>query len=202
MRITAAPDKTMLLKDLNALLLSGKLCLYFLARPGLSLRTWIFRRRPADAIAGGAMKMPVLLGGLLLCMGMTSTRATEYVSVSDNTAILYDANSTKAKKLYVLSRYTPLETVVNLQSWIKVRDSAGTLAWIERRAVSDRQFVVVTAPLAAVRKAPETSAPVLYQVSHHVVMESLGVNGAGWIRARHLDGSVGYMRSLDVWGVD
>ncbi len=138
----------------------------------------------------------------LLLAGTVAANAAEYVSVSDSTAILYDANSTKAKKLYVIGRFTPLETVVNLQGWIKVRDSAGTLAWIERRAVSDRHFVLVTVPLAAVRKAPDMNAPVLYQVAHHVLMESLGVNGGGWIKARHQDGSTGYMRSVDVWGAE
>lgn len=148
------------------------------------------------------MKHAQLLLMLLMfsCAGLA--QALEYVSVSDSTAILYDANSTKAKKLYVIGKFTPLEKVVNLQDWIKVRDSSGTLAWIERRAVSDRQFVLVTVPLAAVRKAPELKSPVLYQVSHHVLMESLGINSGGWIKARHLDGTTGYMRSVDVWGAD
>jgi SH3-like domain-containing protein len=142
----------------------------------------------------------VLLGMLLL--SATAVQALEYVSVADSTAILYDANSTKAKKLYVISRYTPLEIVVNLQNWIKVRDSSGTLAWIERRAVCDRQYVMVTAPLASVLKAPEANAPVLYQVSRHVAVESLGINGGGWIRVRDLDGTVGYMKSIEVWGAE
>lgn len=155
-----------------------------------------------EKYSGWCMKhaQQLLLLTVLSCTGFA--HALEYVSVSDSTAILYDANSTKAKKLYVLGRFTPLETVVNLKDWIKVRDSSGTLAWIERKAVSDRQFVVVTVPVAAVRKAPEMNSPVLYQVSRNVLMESLGVNSGGWIKARHIDGTTGYMRSVDVWGVD
>ena len=129
-----------------------------------------------------------------------SVQAIEYGSVADVTAILYDANSTKAKKLFVVSRYTPLEKVVSLANWIKVRDRHGTMAWIERRALSDKNYVVVTVPLASVRLAPEANSPVLFQVSQNVAMESLGINGGGWIKARHQDGSVGYMKSIDVWG--
>ena len=129
-----------------------------------------------------------------------SVQAIEYGSVADVTAILYDANSTKAKKLFVVSRYTPLEKVVSLANWIKVRDRHGTMAWIERRALSDKNYVVVTVPLASVRQAPEENSPVLFQVSQNVAMESLGINGGGWIKARHQDGSVGYMKSIDVWG--
>jgi len=129
-----------------------------------------------------------------------SVQAIEYGSVADVTAILYDANSTKAKKLFVVSRYTPLEKVVSLANWIKVRDRHGTMAWIERRALSDKNYVVVTVPLASVRQAPEENSPILFQVSQNVAMESLGINGGGWIKARHQDGSVGYMKSIDVWG--
>jgi SH3-like domain-containing protein len=143
----------------------------------------------------------LMLLGIFLPASNTAY-ALEYVSVADSSAILYDANSTKSKKLFVISRFTPLEKVVNLKNWIKVRDRSGTLAWIERRAVSDKHYVVVTVALASVRQAPELGAPVVFQVSQNVAMESLGINGGGWIKARHQDGSVGYMRSIEVWGAD
>jgi len=139
---------------------------------------------------------------LTFLSALNTANALEYVSVSGATAILYDANSTKAKKLYVISRYTPLEKVVDLKYWIKVRDSSGTMAWIERSAVSDRHYVVVNVPVATVRQAPENKAPVLYQVSQNVVMESLGVNAGGWVKARHQDGSIGYVKSAEVWGAE
>lgn len=150
------------------------------------------------------MKVTSVLFFLLITQGLLikTVNALEYVSVSDNSAILYDANSTKAKKLFVISRYTPLEKVVNLKNWIKVRDSSGTMAWIESRAVSDTHYVVVNIPVANVRQAPENKAPVLYQVSQNVALESLGINGGGWIKARHQDGSIGYIKSVDVWGAE
>jgi SH3 domain protein len=139
---------------------------------------------------------------LLGVFSVTAVHALDYVSVADSTAILYDANSTRAKKLFVVSRYTPLEQVVSLENWIKVRDHSGTMAWIERRAVSDKHYVVVTSPLATVWKAPEPNAPALYQVSKNVAMESLGINGGGWIKVRNLEGAIGYMKSVDVWGAE
>jgi len=142
-----------------------------------------------------------VLFGAFLCTA-NAVQALDYVSVADSSAILYDANSTKAKKLFVVSRFTPLELVVNLKDWVKVRDSSGALAWIERRAVSDKRYVVVTVPLATVRQAPEPNAPVLFQVSKNVAMESLGINGGGWIKARHQDGSTGFMKSIEVWGAE
>ena len=140
---------------------------------------------------------------LLVCVVAGNVaHAIDYVSVSDRSAILYDANSTKAKKLYVISRYSPLEQVVSLKDWIKVRDSSGTMAWIERRSVSDKQYVVVTVPLATVWKLPESNSPILFQVSQNVAMESLGINGGGWIKVRDKEDLVGYMKSIDVWGAE
>ena len=137
-----------------------------------------------------------------LMLAANAAHALDYVSVANNSAILYDAPSLKGKKLFVISRYTPLEKVVNLEHWIKVRDSSGSLAWIERRAVSDKRYVVVRVPLATVRQAPEYNAPVAFQLSKNVAIESLGINGGGWIKARHQDGSSGYIKSIEVWGAD
>jgi len=147
-----------------------------------------------------SVAVSMLLGAFLATAN--AVQALDYVSVADSSAILYDANSTKAKKLFVISRFTPLELVVNLKDWIKVRDSSGTMAWIERRAVSDKRYVVVTVPFATVRQAPEPGAPVLFQVSQNVAMESLGINGGGWIKARHQDGSIGFIKSIEVWGAE
>ena len=129
-----------------------------------------------------------------------SAHAMDFVSVADGTATLYDAPSLKAKKIFVVSRYLPLEQVVNLDNWVKVRDSSGGLAWIEKRALSNKRFVLVTAALAAIRQAPEIDATVLFQARQQVALEWLENTGAGWIKVRHQDGMTGYVATADVWG--
>jgi len=129
-----------------------------------------------------------------------SAHAIDYVSVADSTAILYDAPSLMAKKIFVVSRYMPLEPVVNLDKWVKARDSSGKLAWIEKSALSSKRFVVVTAALATVREAPEAGAKVAFQVRQQVVLEWLESTGSGWLKVRHQDGATGYVSATDVWG--
>ena len=129
-----------------------------------------------------------------------SAQAADYVSVADSTAILHDAPSLKAKKIFVVSRYLPLEQVVVLDNWVKARDSSGSLAWIEKRALSSKRFVVVTAALAAIREAPETGATVIMQAHQQVALEWLESTGTGWIKVRHQDGVAGYVSTADVWG--
>ena len=126
--------------------------------------------------------------------------AIEYVSVSESNAILYDAPSTKAKKLFVVNRYTPFEQVVTLDSWVKVRDRSGGLYWVEKRVLSDKRYVFALLPLVDVRAAPDISSPRLFQVRQQVALEWLDSTGTGWIKVRHQDGNAGYVRSVEVWG--
>ena len=129
-----------------------------------------------------------------------SAHALDYVSVADSSAILYDAPSVKAKKLFVASRYLPLEQVVSLDAWVKVRDSSGSLAWVEKRALSGKRFVVVTPTLAEVRQTPGENAAVVLQARQQVALEWLESTDTGWLKVRHRDGATGYVRTTDVWG--
>jgi SH3-like domain-containing protein len=138
--------------------------------------------------------------GLMLLATAVPAQALDYVSVADASAILYDAPSLKAKKIFVASRYLPLEQVVSLDSWVKVRDSSGSLSWIEKRALSSKRFVVVTATLAVIRQAPEEGAATALQTRQQVALELLEVMGGGWLKVRHQDGVTGYVKASDVWG--
>ncbi len=136
--------------------------------------------------------------GLLLAAG--NVAGLDFGSVAAPSAILYDAPSLKAKKLYVVSRYTPLELVVSLSDWVKVRNQDGSLGWVERRALGSTRYVVVTAALADVRQKPDPSAALAFQVRKQVALELVANTGAGWLRVRHPDGATGYIRAIDTWG--
>jgi SH3-like domain-containing protein len=114
--------------------------------------------------------------------------------------VLYDAPSLKARKLYVVSRGYPLEVVVVVEGWSKVRDAAGALSWIESRHLGDRRTVVVTAPRAQVRQAAAQDAPLVFEAERDVVLELLEPARGGWLRVRHRDGQTGYVSAAQVWG--
>jgi SH3 domain protein len=139
---------------------------------------------------------PILL---LLLVTSQAAHAFDFVSVAEP-AILYDANSLKAKKLFVATRYLPLEQVVELANWVKVRDVSGKMFWIEKRQLSSRRYVVVTVPLATVRRNPEEGAEVVFKATQKLGLEWLGNTGSGWVKVRHVDGSTGYLKTGEVWG--
>lgn len=155
----------------------------------------IFQRlRPTASSIG-------LLAFLILpLLPSSALAAMEFFSLNENAVVMYDAPSLKADKLYVASRNLPVEVIVKVEGWVKVRDSEGTLAWVEEKALSEKQYVIVTAPLAEVYHAPNTNSALLFQAQQNVVMEKLEPVAAGWVKVRHRDGQIGYVRTQQVWG--
>ena len=135
----------------------------------------------------------------LLCSA-NAAGAVDFVSVGDSSTILYDAPSTKAKKLFVVNRYMPFEQVVVLDSWIKVRDRSGGLYWVEKRALSSKRYVFALPPVLDAFAAPDFGSARSFKVRQQVALEYLESTGTGWIKVRHQDGDVGYVRSTEVWG--
>jgi SH3-like domain-containing protein len=142
-----------------------------------------------------------LLSSLLIAM---SAAGAEFHSTSE-TAILYDGPSIKAKPLFVLGRDVPVEVIVAVEGWYKIRDATGTVAWMERKSAGDRRTVVVRAPVADVLAAPDASAAVVFKAEQNVLLEladaSYVTSTPGWAKVRHRDGQIGYVRIAQVWGL-
>lgn len=127
--------------------------------------------------------------------------AADYRSVDVPAAILYDAPSQKAKKLYLIRAQTPVEVVVRLEGWAKVRDAEGTLAWIEAAQLAERRTLIVTEAGAELRASDKADAPVLARFDKWVVLEHVAAAAPGWVQVRHRDGSSGVVRATQVWGL-
>jgi hypothetical protein len=60
--------------------------------------------------------------------------------------------------------------------------------------------VLVTAPVAEVRAKPEEAGAPLFSVAQNVVLDLVEPGPGGWLRVRHADGTVGFIRASAVWG--
>ena len=127
--------------------------------------------------------------------------ALEFRAVAANAAVLYDAPSTKANRVFVVNRGYPLEVIVNVEGWVKVRDAVGALAWVEGRQLTDRRTVMVKVPVAQIRQKPDDNAGVAFQAQQSVILDLVDVASGGWVQVRHRDGGTGYVKSQQVWGV-
>jgi SH3-like domain-containing protein len=134
--------------------------------------------------------------------------AAEFRATSDAATILYDAPSARAKPLFVYGRDVPLETLVSVEGWTKVRDSSGTIGWIANRALADKRMLVVRAPIADVRASPEDGATVVFRAEQSVLLElaepatsAAATATPGWVKVRHRDGQLGFVRVAQVFGL-
>ena len=127
--------------------------------------------------------------------------AVEFRSIADNAVVMFDAPSLRASKLFVVAKFTPVEVVVSLDQWIKVRDRAGDLAWVEKKALSELRTVGVTAPVAEIRATAAEQAPVVFRAQQGVALELAELSGGGWVKLRHRDGQTGFARISQVWGL-
>ena len=158
------------------------------------------RRCGAKAVACAA--------GAALALAAGVVHSAEFMSTSDAATILYDAPSARAKPLFVLGRDTPLEVIVPVEGWTKVRDSAGTIGWVDKRNLGERRSLVVRVPVADVRVSPEENAALAFRAEHGVLLElaepatsAISTATPGWVKVRHRDGQAGFVRITQVFGL-
>jgi SH3-like domain-containing protein len=151
---------------------------------------------PVRAALVFALALPVAAG------------AADFRSTRDAATVLYDAPSAHAKPLYVYGRDIPVEALVNVEGWTKVRDASGTIGWMANKSLADRRMLVVRAPGADVRAAPDEKAPVVFRADRDVLLElaepapsPAATATPGWVKVRHLDGQTGYVRLSQVFGL-
>lgn len=138
----------------------------------------------------------------LLPLGASSGAfAIDYKSIEPAAAILYDAPSTKAKRLFLLRRWTPVEVVVSVEGYVKVREPEGALGWVERKAISDKRTVLATAARTQVRIAADANSEIAFEAEKGVALEFVEAPRDGWVKVRHADGPVGFARVTQVWGL-
>ena len=144
----------------------------------------------------------VALIGLSLAAGAADFRAT-----GDAATVIYDAPSVRAKPLYVYGRDIPVETLVSVEGWTKIRDSGGTIGWVQSKLLTDKRMVVVRAAVADIRTAPEDGSPIVFRAERDVLLEiaESAASAAttampGWIKVRHRDGQQGFVRLAQVFG--
>ncbi|MCP9758279.1 SH3 domain-containing protein [Aquitalea sp. S1-19] len=148
------------------------------------------------------MKLSHSLAALVLAACAAAPAfALEFRSVKETGVSLYDAPALNAKKLFVVSRYYPVEVLATQKEWARVRDASGGIAWIPAAALSVQRMLIVTAAQAEVRTSASDSAPLAYRLDKDAVVELLEPAQAGWVRVKHRDGAAGFVRINTLWGV-
>ena len=133
--------------------------------------------------------------------GVQQETPATFLFVMPEKVVAYDAPSAASKKLYVMSQGYPVEVIVNLGEWVKVRDQLSGLSWVEGKNLDEKRTVLVT-DKADIKAAQSLDAKLLATVEKDVVLELLSAQiDRGWIKVKHRDGIVGYIQSSATWGL-
>jgi SH3-like domain-containing protein len=152
------------------------------------------------ARAGVAVALIALAGAFAPLHAQTAGAAPEFRSIGTPAAVLYDGPSLKARKMFVAPRGMPVEVLSIVGQWVKVRDQAGDIVWIERKDLADRRTVMALANVY-VRSGAQDSAPIAFQFERGVMLELVDTTAVGgFVPVRHRDGSTGLVRVGEVWG--
>lgn len=151
-------------------------------------------------ISRGMLRRPLSLPFVALLLFSADVVALDFRSVAEPAAILYDAPTLNAQKLFILSPGYPVEVVVKLGTWSKVRDDAGQFAWVENANLSDRHTVMVQVQTAEARQAANEASPVVFVAQKNVFLDLLEAT-AGWVKVRHKDGATGFIKASQLWGL-
>ena len=138
---------------------------------------------------------------LIFTLWSGAADAVEFRSVGASPVVLYDAPSIKGGKLYVAPRGMPVEVVLTYGTWSKVRDMAGDLSWVESKELITRRNVIIRVPNAKIRTTPDESAPIAFTADKSVLLEMAEAATSGWVKVKHRDGQLGYVKITEIWGI-
>ncbi len=148
-----------------------------------------------SSLRAGLRLLPLLLAGLA-----ASAHALDFRSLTAAT-VMYDSPSTKGKQLFIINAGTPVEAVVAMDGWTKVRDMQGTLAWVEKKSLAEKRTLQVRVDRAQIRAEPNDKAALVFEADRDVVLDLIESPAAGWVKVRHRDGQSGFVKVAQVWGL-
>lgn len=138
---------------------------------------------------------------IALMLVPTLAAALEFKSVAVPKAVLYDAPSASARKVLLLSQGYPVEIIVNLGEWLKVRDAQGSISWVEAKQLSTKRTVLVKLANAEIRSDASATSSLLATLEKDVVLEVADPKlNNGWLKVKHRDGVTGFVLISSVWG--
>jgi SH3-like domain-containing protein len=147
------------------------------------------------------MTLPRIFASAALLLAAASAQAFDFKSVGAAPAILYDAPSVRGGKLFIAPRGMPVEVVLSYGEWVKVRDATGEMAWTEAKLLSAKRNLVVRVAGAKVRPTADDNGIPLMTADKGVILELADPQASTWVKVRHKDGIIGYIKASEIWGI-
>ena len=141
---------------------------------------------------------------VLSLLGAVSSAHADFRQTTENATIAYEGPSAKATKQFIYSRGTPVELVVTIEGWVKVRDASGALVWMEKKTLGERSNVQVKSTIADIYAAPDAASPIVFRADSGVLLQIVTpqpANAGAWAQVHHRDGQTGFVRLDSIFGL-
>ena len=125
------------------------------------------------------------------------------MSVNADQAFLYEAPSGSTKKSFIVTKGYPLEVIVSLKEWKKVKDHEGLINWIKTSDLSSKRSVLNLKGDNPIYLEPSSASPILAKVNENVTLELLDAKKIDdWVKVYSKVGDIeGFIKATDLWGI-
>jgi len=139
---------------------------------------------------------------LFFCL-ISSFAYADFMSVNVDQAFLHEAPSDSTKKSYIVTKGYPLEVIVSLKEWKKVKDHEGLINWIKTSDLSSKRTVLNLKDNNSIYLEPSTVSPMLAKVNENVTLELLDSKKIDdWLKVYSKVGDIeGFIKASDLWGI-
>lgn len=169
----------------------------------ITFKMFNIQQNAAAKMAAFCLFAAVSVSNMVLAQTSTATptsAAAQFASIGEKPAIVFDAPSNKAQKTFILLRQQPVEVLVKLDKWAKIRDADNTIGWVETTALENKRRTQILTPVAEIYAAPNLASNIVFEAQRMVILDITGAAINGWLPVRHRDGTAGFVRKDQVWG--
>ena len=127
----------------------------------------------------------------------------DFISVKVKQAVLFEGPSKTTEKMFIVTEGYPLEVLVSLKDWKKVKDHNGKISWIESKNTHNERTVLILKDDAVIFNQANEKSHKLANVDKFVVLKlNSSMLVGNWAHVKtQIEGLVGFINSREVWGL-
>ena len=127
----------------------------------------------------------------------------DFISVNVKQAVLFEGPSKTTEKMYIVTEGYPLEVLVSLKDWKKVKDHSGKISWIESKNTHNERTVLIIKDDAVIFNQANENSHKLANVDKFVVLKlNSSMLVGNWAQVKtQIEGLIGFVNAREVWGL-
>ena len=127
----------------------------------------------------------------------------DFISVKVKQAVLFEGPSNTTDKVFIVTEGYPLEVLVSLKDWKKVKDHNGKISWIESKNTPNERTVLITKEDAVIFNEANEKSHKLANVEKFVVLKlNSPILVGNWAQVKtQIEGLIGFVNAKEVWGL-